>query len=92
MATINFIGILAMTWLFVTGASSIQFIKNFLKVGNTSIPKYLILNIVQKLINCSMCSGFWIGLIYYQDFLMACIVSISAEIFCRVMRVILNKI
>jgi len=92
METINFIGILAVTWLFTTGAGSIQFIKNFLTVGNLSTPKGLTLQVVQKLINCSMCSGFWIGLAYYQNFILACIVSISAEIFSRVLRFVMDRI
>lgn len=92
METINFIAILAITWLFTTGAGSVQFIKDFFKVGNMSTPKGLTMAVIQKLINCSMCSGFWIGLAYYQNFLMACIVSISAEIFSRLLNLLFSKI
>ena len=92
MEIINFIGILSLTWLFTTGASVIQFAKNFLTIGNLSSPKGLTLTLIQKLINCSMCSGFWIGLIYYQNFLLACIVSISAELFQRLIILTFNKI
>ena len=92
MEVINFIGILSVTWLWVEGAASIQFIKNFMGIGQSSTPKNLILTVIQKLVNCSMCSGFWIGLAYYQNFLMACCVSISAELFQRLIKQILNRI
>lgn len=92
METINFIAILAATWLFTTGAGSVQFIKDFVHIGNMSTPKSLTLKVIQKLINCSMCSGFWIGLAYYQSFLIACIVSISAEIFSRLLNLLFSKI
>lgn len=92
METINFIGILSVTWLWTKGADSIQFLKNFIGIGNMNQPKKLWLQVIQKLVNCSMCSGFWIGLIYYQSFLMACIVSISAEIFTRLLNLTFSKL
>ena len=88
METIKFIGILCATWLFVVGAKPIAFIKDQLKLGNLDEPKPIIMKAIRSLINCSMCSGFWIGLAYYQDFLMACIVSIAAEIFARMINLI----
>jgi|LakMenEpi03Aug12_release.lakeMendotaPanAssembly.Ray.scaffolds.fasta_scaffold3060321_1 hypothetical protein len=92
MEIINFIGILSITWLFATGAGSVQFIKNFFEVGSNSQPKKLWKQVAQELVNCSMCSGFWIGLAYYKSFILACIVSISAELFTRLLRLIMNKI
>ena len=92
MAIINFIGILSVTWLFTTGASAVQFLKNFGNIGNMSSPKNLTLQIIQKLVNCSMCSGFWIGLAFYQNFLMACCVSISAELYSRLLNLIFNRL
>ena len=92
METINFIGILTLTWLFTTGASAVQFTKNILTIGNESNPKGLMLSVIRKLINCSMCSGFWIGLAFYQNFLMACIVSVAAEIYTRLLNVLFNRI
>jgi hypothetical protein len=92
METINFIGILAAVWLFTTGASVVQEIKNILELGNLSNPKNLALKLIRKLINCSMCTGFWVGLAYYQNFLMACIVSIASEIFTRLLTFIFNRI
>lgn len=84
MEAIKFIGVICAVWLFVTGASIIEFIKLFIGVSNASEPKQVWKQLVQKLINCSMCVGFWFGLIIYQDFFMACIVSLTAEAFERI--------
>lgn len=92
MEIINFIGILSVTWLWVEGAASIQFLKHLINIGSLSNPKSLTLTVIQKLVNCSMCSGFWIGLAYYQNFLMACCVSISAELFQRLIKQIFSRI
>ncbi len=92
MEVINFIGILSITWLFATGAGSVKFFKNLFDIGPLSQPKQLWKQVAQELVNCSMCSGFWIGLAYYQSFILACIVSISAELFTRLLRLIMSKI
>jgi hypothetical protein len=36
-----------------------------------------------RLINCSLCVGFWIGLIFTLDILLAALVSVSAEFICK---------
>lgn len=87
MKTLEFIGLLCFVYMFVQGADAIQFIKRMFDLGNLDKPRKLWKIAVQKLINCSMCSGFWIGLIYYtlsgstNPLLMACIVSIGSELF-----------
>lgn len=83
MYTINFIGLLCLTWLITTGASPIQFIKEFL--GITEDAKPLFKRIIAKLVNCDLCLGFWIGLIFYQNILIACVFSLSCEIFGRIL-------
>ncbi len=85
---INFIGILCLTWLFTTGSKPIEFAKKFLQIAEDSDPKDITRKVIAKLINCDLCSGFWIGLIFYQNLLLACIVSITAELFGR----LINKI
>lgn len=87
---IKFLGVIAITYLFVEGASVIQFIKELFGVANESKPKNRILIVIQKLINCSMCSGFWIGLAIYQDFYMACIMSLTCEAFSRIVNKLSN--
>jgi hypothetical protein len=83
METINFIGLLCLTWLITTGAAPIQFIKEF--IGIAENPKGLIRKIASKLFNCDLCLGFWIGLLFYQNILIACIFSLSCEIFGRIL-------
>lgn len=96
MGIINFIGLLALIYMFVKGAAPIQFIKRLAKVHNDSEPKKLWLQLIQKLVNCSMCFGFWTGLVYYwflgvdNYILMGCIVSLSAELFTRIIDHIFN--
>jgi len=83
MEYIKFIALLTCVWLFVKGAGSIQFLKNYIGIGAYSKPKNALIILAKELTNCSLCSGFWMGLIYYQDFLMACLVSVCAEIVSR---------
>ena len=84
MEIIYFISLLCLTYLFTEGAEPIQWIKSFFKVSNDS--EYI--NSYQwfflKLFNCNMCFGFYVGLIYYNDLLLGCLVSIASEIFGRV--------
>lgn len=84
MEVIKFIGIICFTWLFTVGAAPIQFIKEFIGISNESQPKKIYLIVLQKLTNCSMCMGFWFGLIFYQNFWLACIISLTSEAFTKV--------
>lgn len=36
-----------------------------------------------KLINCALCSGFWIGLLVTWDIYLAAIISVCAEFICK---------
>lgn len=90
METIKFIGLIFFTWLMVKGAAPVRFVKEFFGVSNDSTPKKLPAQLIQKFVNCSKCMGFWIGLIYYQDVLLACIVSLSAEAFERIVNKLSN--
>lgn len=84
MEVIKYIGVICATWLFTTGSAPIEFIKEFFNVSEDSEPKDRLRKVISSLINCNLCSGFWIGLAVYQNLWMACIISISAEIFGRV--------
>lgn len=84
MEVIKFIGLICFTWLFTVGAAPVQFIKEFFGVGQKSEPKLIVKQLFQKLFNCSLCMGFWFGLAFYQNIWYACLVSITAEAFCRV--------
>jgi type III secretory pathway component EscU len=93
MDTINFIALLSLTWLFTEGATPVQFLKKLFNVHADAETAKLSLTkkVVQGLINCALCSGFWIGLIYYQNLLMACLVSVGAELFARAIKLIFSK-
>lgn len=97
MGIIIYLGLLSATWLFVEGAAPLQFIKKILNLHNESKVKNTWWSVIRKLVNCFMCMGFWIGLIYYyfsgndNFFLMACITSITSEAYGRLINIILNK-
>lgn len=70
---VRFSGIICLVYLFVT-AQPIYWIKE----------KLFIKGVLRELLDCCMCSGFWIGLIFYQDVLSACLVSVFSEGLYRV--------
>ena len=90
METIKFVGLLAMTWLIVEGAEPVQFLKRVLGISVEPMPKKWGLIILAKILDCELCTGFWIGLIYYAFtgheafILMACLTSVASELFARV--------
>ena len=72
-----------MIFLFVHGAEPAQAIKRYFYLGEEQ-PEYNQLHWwLIRLVNCSLCTGFWTGLIYYQDIYMACITAVSAEILTK---------
>lgn len=85
METIKFIGLICFTWLFTTGAAPIQFVKELFNVHIDSTAKDNTSKILTKLLNCDLCVGFWFGLIIYQDIWIASILSLSCEIFSRIL-------
>jgi hypothetical protein len=97
MDTISFLGLLAFTYLFTQGTGPVEFIKKLLRVSNESSPTDLTRQVIQKLINCPKCSGFWIGLTFYyftgydHYILAGCLTSIAAELFARTINLTLNK-
>ena len=86
MEIIKFMGLLSLTWLFVEGAQPAQYLKSVLKISNEDTPKDATRLIFQALFNCCLCTGFWVGLIAYQNLYIAAIFSISAEAFSRIIR------
>lgn len=98
METIKFIGLLAMTWLIVEGAAPIQFIKRVLGITTEPMPKKWPLIIIAKLLACELCTGFWVGLIYYLYsgyegyILLACITSVASELFARIINFLFDTV
>lgn len=95
MEYIKFIGLLCLTWGIVKGFGSVQWLKNQLTIGETSKPTNLIPIVFQGLFNCAICTGFWVGVIAYYPYenylLWACIVSVSAELFTRLLSYLLSR-
>ena len=72
MEFIKFIGVACFTFLFVT-AEPIEKIKD----------KLCITGLLRNLLDCALCSGFWIGIFVYQDIFIASIVACCAELIYR---------
>ena len=78
---IKILGLGALSFLFVTSTPTTMLrIWLFNKIYK---GKYYEGNLIWKLITCSLCSGFWIGLIFTGDILIASLVSVIAEMICR---------
>lgn len=82
---ITFISLLCLVYLFVKGAEPIQYLKSKLNIACDSQYQHPIQWFILKLVNCALCSGFWIGLIFYQTILLACLVSVGSELLYRTM-------
>lgn len=72
------LSIASASFLFAVGAEPIQNIKRFFKLDNDAYIKNKYHHFFVKLLNCSLCSGFWIGLILTQNILLACLISVLA--------------
>jgi hypothetical protein len=85
---IELIGLAALCWMFAESFEPIQYLKkNLYPCYDLSDPSYWSGGIMYwfvKFINCSLCSGFWFGLIYFEDIFKAAIVSIIAEGISRI--------
>lgn len=79
---IQYLGLAAISFLFATGAEPIQLLKHKLNLLNIEDHNPSWKNLLIKLINCSLCSGFWIGLIFTQSIYSSAIISILAELIC----------
>jgi hypothetical protein len=69
------IGLASLTVLFVASEPMIKF-KHFLLKGIKDYQDKWF----WRLINCGLCSGFWIGLIFTGDILTAATISVLSEV------------
>jgi len=76
------LGLAAISFLFAVGAEPIQLLKHKLNILNVEDHNPEWKNFIIKLINCSLCSGFWIGLLFTQSLYSAAIISILSELIC----------
>ena len=80
---IQIIGIAILAWMFADGFEPIQIFKHIFLIDNpddwSGVMHWLV-----KLINCSLCVGFWSGLIITEDIYTAAITSVLAEAVSRI--------
>lgn len=80
ISIINIIAIACLSFLFAKGAEPIQWIKTLCKVDSDAAYINKVQWFFVKLLNCCLCSGFWIGLIITQSLYLACIISVLSEL------------
>lgn len=80
---LTFLGINILTWLIVIGAEPIQYTKHLINIANDNEYRNDFQWFFKKLFNCFLCTGFWVGVFYYQSLPIACITSLSSEIIGR---------
>jgi hypothetical protein len=88
----QYLGIIAITLLIVEFAEPIEWIKKYLGISNQSDPKTLTKQVLQKLVNCSLCVGFWTGLILTFNLYEAAVLSFASELTYRIIKQIFNRI
>lgn len=80
---IQLIGVSILCWMFAEGFEPVQVLKRMLHIDEPDgdcLSYWLI-----KGLNCSLCIGFWGGLIYFQgDLFKASITSVLAEAISRI--------
>jgi len=72
MELIKFAGVVCFSYLFVVN-EPIEWVKD----------KLFITGMLRRLLDCALCSGFWIGFIMYGDVFIASLVSVFAELTYR---------
>jgi hypothetical protein len=74
----NIIELSCLSWLIAEGASPAQWLKHRLRIERFPV--------LEQLLTCSLCTGFWVGLIGTQNILHASLVSVIAEGISRINR------
>jgi Protein of unknown function (DUF1360) len=88
-ATLEVISAGAAGWMVATAAEPLQALKRRLGVGKEDLEDMMehgggaLRMWIAKLLNCSLCSGFWAGLAMTGDFRMALLASLAAEAIAR---------
>jgi hypothetical protein len=86
MNLFNILSISALTFLFIHAEPSILF-KRFSGFKEENYNEYSnAKRMIYRLITCSLCSGFWIGLLFTFSIQQAAIISLTAEIIDRLMK------
>ena len=81
---INFIGLCSLIHLFTSAAEPIQDIKAWYNLDTNAEYKNPYQWFFVKLLNCNMCTGFWVGLFFYHTLPLAAITSLTSEALGRI--------
>lgn len=85
MNVVKFLGVIGAVLMVVQFADPIKWIKKHFGLDeDTDNEKKTVKQIFQKLLNCALCFGFWMGLAFYQDFYWAVIIAFASEIAYRI--------
>lgn len=71
------------SWLFAEGAQPIQDLKRLFYLDTAANISGTFHGFLVDLLNCSLCSGFWIALAYSGDWKCAVMVSLLSETISR---------
>ena len=85
---VKILGVIGIVLMIVEYAQPIQWIKAYYKLTHDLQTKNTWKLILSKMLNCSLCLGFWVGLCFYQDLYWAVIISFLSEITYR----LINKL
>jgi len=88
METIKYLGVIGLVLMIIEYAAPIEWIKVYFNISESSNPKQLYKQIIRKGINCALCTGTWIGAIFYLDLYWAMVIAFSSEIAYK----LLNKL
>lgn len=80
------IALASISFLFAEGAEPIQNIKQFFNIHSDAEFKNKYQYFFIKLLNCSLCCGFWIGLFFTHSIFLAAIVSVLSEYISKQLR------
>lgn len=85
---IELFGVAAFAYFIAEGAAPIQQFKSWIMPDDDN-RKFIVF--FRDLYTCTMCLGFWVGLIYYENFLTACAVAIIAQLICIKVQPTINQ-
>lgn len=83
LSIVKFTGLIIGVWMLVEGSEPIQWIKELLNIHAETRSKKNWVILISRLLSCCKCTGFWVGLIYYQSIELALVTSLFSEIFHR---------
>jgi len=83
MEVITTLGVIGTVLMIVEFAQPIQWIKEYYGVDQAANSKKLYKIILQKMLGCCLCLGFWVGTIFYLNFYWGIVIAFASEITYR---------